>query len=269
MLDKVAKKEDKSEYNSFWTQFGPVLKEGLVEDYENRDEIFKLCRFVSTNSTSTTQDVSLEDYISRMPEKQKNIYYIVADNYQAAVSSPYLEALKKKNVEVLLMWERVDEWVMAQVHEFDGKNFVSVTSADLDLGELEDEADKAKREEVAKESEDLIKRMKDALGDKVEDIKVSSRLIDTPSCVISNGNMMTAQMRKLLEASGQKLPEEKFTLEINPEHELVKKMSEQTDAEQFKNWAELVFEQALLSDQGGLKDPTSFLKRINSLLLGK
>ena len=270
MLDKLSKREDKSDYETFWTQFGQVLKEGLVEDYENKNEIFKLCRFASTKNDSSKQDVSLEDYISRMPEKQKNIYYIVGDSYEAAASSPYLETLKKKGVEVLLMWERVDEWIMNQVSDFEDHKFISVTAKDLELGELENAEDKTKREEVAKASEDLIKRMKDALGDKVSDVIVSTRLVDTPSCVISNANaMMTAQMRKLLEAAGQKLPEDKYTLEINPEHALVKKMSEQTDDESFKNWANLIYEQALLSDQGGLKDPSSFLKRINSLLLGK
>ncbi len=266
MLDKLSKREDKSEYATFWTQFGAVFKEGLVEDYENKDEIFKLCRFASTNETTGAQDVSLEDYISRMPEKQKNIYYLVAESYQAAVASPYLEALKKKGIEVLLMWERVDEWVMANVREYGERKLISVTSEDLELGELEDAEDKAKQEEVAKESADLIKRMKDALGDMVADVKVSNRLVDTPSCVIGS-SMMTSQMRRLLEASGQKLPEEKFTLEINPHHELVKKMSAQTDPESFKNWANLIYEQALLADQGGLKDPSAFLKRVNSLLL--
>ena len=201
-----------------------------------------------------------------MPEKQKNIYYLVAESYQAAVASPYLEALKKKGIEVLLMWERVDEWVMANVREYGERKLISVTSEDLELGELEDAEDKAKQEEVAKESADLIKRMKDALGDMVADVKVSNRLVDTPSCVIGS-SMMTSQMRRLLEASGQKLPEEKFTLEINPHHELVKKMSAQTDPESFKNWANLIYEQALLADQGGLKDPSAFLKRVNSLLL--
>ncbi len=267
MLNKLANDEDKTKYTQFWGQFGNVLKEGLIEDYDNKDELMKLMRFASTKSSASTADVSLADYVSRMPEKQKFIYYMIADNYNAAVSSPYLEALKKKDIEVLLMWERVDEWVFSRGAEFDGKQFKSVTSTDLELGELEDEADKTKQEEVKKEAEGLVQRVKDALSADVSDVKVSTRLVDTPSCVISEQNMMmTGQMRKLLEASGQKLPNEKYVLEINPSHPLVKKMEEQTDPAMFAKWAQLIFNQALLADQGGVKDPATFVKLMNELL---
>lgn len=269
MIAKLAKDDDKTKYETFWTQFGSVLKEGLVEDWENRDEIFGLLRFASTANSGSEQNVSLDDYISRMPEKQKNIYFITAESYQAAAASPYLETLKKKGVEVLLMWERVDEWVMNQVTEYKDKKFINVCSADLDLGELEDKAEKEEQEAKATENKDLLERIKNALGESVSEVKVSGRLVDTPSCVISEGNaMLTAQMRRLLEASGQKLPEEKFVLEINPDHAIIKKMSAETDEARFKNWAELVLDQALLADQRGLKDPVAYVKLVNSLLLG-
>lgn len=269
MIAKLAKDEDKSKYTTFWSQFGNVLKEGLVEDYENRDEIFDLIRFASTANDNSEQNVSLADYISRMPEKQKNIYYIVAESYNAAASSPYIENLKKKGVEVLLMWERVDEWVMNQVSEYKEKKFINVCSSDLDLGELEDKAEKEEQEAKTNENKDLLERIKNALGESVSEVKVSSRLVDTPSCVICNDNgMFTAQMRKLLEASGQKLPEEKYVLEINPDHEIIKKLSAEADEGRFKNWCELVLDQALLADQRGLKDPVAYIKLVNSLLLG-
>ena len=269
MIAKLAKDEDKSKYTTFWSQFGNVLKEGLVEDYENRDEIFDLIRFASTANDNSEQNVSLADYISRMPEKQKNIYYIVAESYNAAASSPYIENLKRKGVEVLLMWERVDEWVMNQVSEYKEKKFINVCSSDLDLGELEDKAEKEEQEAKTNENKDLLERIKNALGESVSEVKVSSRLVDTPSCVICNDNgMFTAQMRKLLEASGQKLPEEKYVLEINPDHEIIKKLSAEADEGRFKNWCELVLDQALLADQRGLKDPVAYIKLVNSLLLG-
>lgn len=268
MIAKLAKDEDKTKYETFWTQFGSVLKEGLVEDWENRDEIFSLLRFASTANSGSEQNVSLDEYISRMPEKQKNIYFITAESYQAAAVSPYLETLKKKGIEVLLMWERVDEWVMNQVTEYKDKKFINVCSADLDLGDLEDKAEKEEQEAKATENKDLLERIKNALGENVSEVKVSGRLVDTPSCVISEGNaMLTAQMRRLLEASGQKLPEEKFVLEINPDHAIIKKMSAETDEAKFKNWAELVLDQALLADQRGLKDPVAYVKLVNSLLL--
>ena len=268
MIAKLAKDDDKTKYETFWTQFGSVLKEGLVEDWENRDEIFGLLRFASTANSGSEQNVSLDDYISRMPEKQKNIYFITAESYQAAVASPYLETLKKKGVEVLLMWERVDEWVMNQVSEYKDKKFINVCSADLDLGELEDKAEKEEQEAKATENKDLLERIKNALAGEVSEVKVSGRLVDTPSCVISEGNaMLTAQMRRLLEASGQKLPEEKFVLEINPDHAIIKKMSAEADDAKFKDWATLVLDQALLADQRGLKDPVAYVKLVNSLLL--
>ena len=267
MLDKLSKDADK--YAEFYKQFGNVLKEGPVEDYDNKDAILKLLRFASTNNDSSVQNVSFDDYISRMKEGQDKIYYITAESYEAAKNSPYLENLKNKGIEVLLMWDRVDEWLMGNINEFSGKEFVSANSQDLKLGKLADEDEKKKQESVATENKDLIERFKKALGDKVKDVVCSTRLIDSPSCVISETNrMMTMQMRRLLEASGQTIPDEKYTLEINPEHKLVQKAYAVMDESRFAQWADLIYEQALLADQGALKDPSTFVKAMNSLLLG-
>lgn len=267
MLEKLSK--DSAKYTEFYKQFGNVLKEGPVEDYENKDAILKLLRFASTNNDSAETNVSFEDYISRMKEGQDKIYYITAESYEAAKNSPYLEQLKTKGIEVLLMWERVDEWLMGNISEFNGKEFVSANSQDLKLGNLADEEEKKKQETAATENKDLIERFKKALGDKVKDVVVSTRLIDSPSCVISDTNrMMTMQMRRLLEASGQTLPDEKYTLELNPEHKLVQKAYAEMEENRFNQWADLIFEQALLADQGALKDPSSFVKSMNALLLG-
>lgn len=265
MIGKLS--EDKDKYAVFWKNFGNVLKEGPVEDFVNREEVAKLLRFASTHNSSDVQDVSLADYISRMPEKQKCIYYLVSGSYAAASTSPYLESFKKKGIEVLLMWERIDEWLMGNMTEFEGKKFVPVTAADLDLGELEDKTPE-KKEEQAKAAQPLVERFKKALGDKVTDVRVSDRLVESPSCVTAeHGQILTVQMRRMLEATGQQVPEEKFILEINPEHALVKKAGAADDAA-FAKWAEFIYEEALLSEQGSLKDPNSFVRRLNELLLG-
>lgn len=265
MIGKLS--EDKDKYAVFWKNFGNVLKEGPVEDFGNREEVAKLLRFASTHNSSDVQDVSLADYISRMPEKQKCIYYLVSGSYAAASTSPYLESFKKKGIEVLLMWERIDEWLMGNMTEFEGKKFVPVTAADLDLGELEDKTPE-KKEEQAKAAQPLVERFKKALGDKVTDVRVSDRLVESPSCVTAeHGQILTVQMRRMLEATGQQVPEEKFILEINPEHALVKKAGAADDAA-FVKWAEFIYEEALLSEQGSLKDPNSFVRRLNELLLG-
>ena len=266
MLEKLAKTDD---YKVFWSQFGTVLKEGPVEDYSNREAILKLLRFASTHDDSAEQHVSLEDYVSRMPEKQKNIYYLTADSYESALKSPYLEQLKQKGVEVLLMWDRVDEWLMGNVSEYAGKKFIAVTASDLELGDLQDEAEQKQQEEAKEQYKDVVARFKEALGDKVQDVRVSTRLIDSPSCVVAeNGSRMTAQMRRLMEAAGQKLPDERYILELNPQHPLIVKANAESDGEKFKSWAELVYQQALLADQGMLKDPAAFVKVLDSLLLG-
>lgn len=266
MLEKLS--EDADKYGIFWKTFGRVLKEGPVEDWSNREQVAKLLRFASTHNTSDAQNVSLADYVKRMSDKQKNIYYLVSTSYQSASTSPYLEQFRKKGIEVLLMWERIDEWLMGNMPEFEGKKFVSVTASDLDLGELEDQEEKAKAKETAEANRPLVERIKLALGDKVEDVRVSERLTDSPSCVTAkSGQMLTAQMRRMLEAAGQSVPEEKYILEINPTHPLLVKAAAEADDARFGEWAECIYEQAVLQEQGTLKDPNGFVRRMNALLM--
>ena len=266
MIGKLA--EDKTKYAEFWSQFGRVLKEGPVEDRTNQEEILKLLRFASTKSGTNAEDVSLTDYVARMPEKQKHIYYITAGSYEAAANSPYLETLKKKGIEVLLLWDRVDEWLMGNVEAFDGKTFISATAKDLDLGELEDKEEEKQKEESEKQHKGLVERLKKALGGKVQDVKVTARLVDSPACVVgAQDQMLTQQMRRMLEAAGQAVPEENYTLEINPDHPLIGRMATETDEAKFTQWANFIFAEAQLADQGTLKDPSSFIKSLNELLL--
>ncbi len=266
MIGKLA--DDKEKYARFWAQFGRVLKEGVATDMGNRDAILKLVRFASSTS-ETEASVSLADYLSRAPKEQTKIYYLVAPTREAAIHSPYLENLKKRGVEVLLLWERIDEWMMGNVHEFEGKEFVSATASDLQLGELEKAEEKTEAEKTKKDAEGAVGRLKDALGDEVEDVRVSTRLVDSPSCVVGRmDQMLTPEMKRMLSAAGQPVPEEKFTLEINPSHPLIVKALAEKDNARFKEWAHVILEQAMLADQGALKDPAGFVKRLNALLLG-
>ncbi len=267
MLEKLS--ADKDKYQEFIKNFGQVLKEGPVEDYANRESVLSLLRFASTRNQGPETNVSLDDYIASMKEKQDKIYYLTASNYEAAISSPYLEALKKKGIEVLLLTERVDEWLMNQVFEYKEKRFVSVTSPDLELGDLEDEKEKEAQKEAQEGHKDLTERFKTALGSLVKEVRVSTRLVDSPACVVAdNGRMFTPELKKIFEATGQKLPEETWILEINPNHELVKKAQSFDDAT-FPRWAQLIFNQALLADAGTLKDPQAYVKLVNDLLLSK
>ena len=265
-LDMIAKlAADKEKYAKFWTQFGRVLKEGPVEDYANSEAIAKLLRFASTKDESGAQGVSLADYVSRMPEGQKKIYYLVSSTYQSAKTSPYLELFRKKGIEVLLLWNRIDEWMMGHLREFEGKSFVSASASDLELGDLADKPEKT--EEEKKTSDSLIARLKAALTGKAKDVRVSTRLVGTPSCVVADaGQFLTPQMKRMLEAAGQTVPEEEYILEVDPENALLKRAAAETDEAKFKEWAELIFEQALLSEQGSLKDPNAFVQRMNKLL---
>ena len=265
-LDMIAKlAADKDKYAKFWTQFGRVLKEGPVEDYSNAETVAKLLRFASTKENSSAQTVSLADYVSRMPEGQKKIYYLVGTSYQSVKTSPYLELFKKKGIEVLLLWDRIDEWLMAHLREFEGKGFVSASASDLELGDLADKSEKT--EEEAKQSAGLIDRLKTALTGRVKDVRVSTRLVGTPSCVVAEGGQfLTPQMKRMLEAAGQTVPEDEYILEVDPENALLKRVAAETDPARFKEWAELIFEQALLSEQGALKDPNAFVQRMNRLL---
>lgn len=265
MLSKMAKDEPEK-YKTFWKEFGTTLKEGPAEDYENREEIEGLFRFASTANNSSEQNVSLDDYIARMPEKQKHIYYITGENYNAVSSNIHLEALKSKGVEVLLMWDRVDEWLMAHMTEYKDKRFISAAAQDLELGELENEEDKKKAEELSKEYESSLKRFKDALGDSVTDVKISTRLIDTPCLVISE-NGVGAHMTNIFKAMGQPVPETKYSMELNMEHPLIKRVVDEVDDDRFKDWAKLLLGQAKLAEQGSVDNPSEFIKLLDKFLV--
>jgi len=265
MLEKIAK-NDPEKYQAFWTEFGNALKEGPAEDHANKEKIAGLLRFSSTNTDSEAQTVSLADYIGRMQEKQQKIYYITADNYKAAKSSPHLEIFRKKGIEVLLMADRVDEWLMSHLTEFNEKSFQSITHGALDLGDLDDEESKKALEEAEKQVEGLAERVKAALGDKVKDVKFTHRLTDSPACIVADEQGMTTQMIKLMQAAGQPVPEAQYHFEMNPEHQLVKLLANVQDEEQFAQWTGVLFDQAALSEQGSLKDPASFVQNLNKLL---
>lgn len=265
MLEKLAK-DDPAKYAAFWKTFGRVLKEGPVEDPANRGTLMKLMRFASTKAGTGSEDVSLADYVARMPKGQDKIYYLVATSRQTAETSPYLEELKKKGIEVLLMWERIDEWLMGNLFEYEGKAFVSVTSSDLELGELADKKDEAKEKEAAEKAKPLVERFKKALGDKVVDVRAATRLTDSPSCVVAeNGSFISAQMRRMFEAAGQPVPEARYILEVNVNHPLVQKAAAGDDAA-FERWAKVILDQAVLAEQGTLADPNGFIREMNALL---
>ena len=264
MLEKLAT-DDAEQYQTFWKEFGLVLKEGVAEDFANKEQIAKLYRFASSKADSSAQTVSFEDYIGRMKEGQKAIYYITADSYTAAKNSPHLELFNKKDIEVLLLSDRIDEWMLSYLTEFDGKPLQPISKADLDLGEL---ADKDEAEQKVKDEEfgSFIERVKTLLGERVKDVRLTHRLTDTPAVVSTDNSEMTTQMAKLFAAAGQPVPEVKYTFELNPEHSLVKKVSDIADESEFADWVELLLEQAMLSERGTLENPTAFVKRMNALL---
>lgn len=263
MLEKLAK-DDAEGYQKFWQQFGLVLKEGPAEDGGNKEAIAKLLRFASTQSDSSAQTVSLEEYVGRMAEGQDKIYYITADSYAAAKSSPHLELFRKKGIEVLLLSDRIDEWMMSYLTEFDGKPFQSVSKADEALDKLADETEEQKAAE--KQLEPFIDRVKTLLGDRVKDVRLTHRLTDTPAIVTTGADEMSTQMAKLFAAAGQEAPEVKYIFELNPEHALVKRASDVGDNEQFAEWIDLLMDQALLAERGTLEDPNQFIRRMNKLL---
>jgi molecular chaperone HtpG len=266
MLEKLAK-NDAEAYQGVWDAFGEVLKEGPGEDYANREKIAGLFRFASTSSGSATQNQSLADYVARMGEGQNRIYYITAENYTTAINSPHLEVFKKKGVEVLLLTNRIDEWMMSQLHEFDGKSFQDVSKGKLDLGELETEEDKQTQEKLSEESKDLIERVKASLGERVEDVRVTTRLTDSPACLAVGEHDIGMQMRRLLEQAGQEVPETKPVFEINPSHPLVERLDKESDEDRFKDLTAILFDQAQLAEGGNLKDPAAYVTRLNKLLL--
>ncbi|WP_420535041.1 molecular chaperone HtpG [Actinobacillus porcinus] len=264
MLEKLAQ-DDQEKYLAFWKEFGLVLKEGVGEDFANREQIAKLYRFASTKTDSSEQTLALADYVARMKEGQKVIYYITADSYTAAKNSPHLELFNKKDIEVLLLSDRIDEWMLSYLTEFDGKPLQSITKADIDLGDL---ADKEAEEQKAQDAEfgSFVERVKTLLGERVKDVRITHRLTDTPAVVSTDNDQMTTQMAKLFAMSGQPVPEVKYTFELNTEHPLVQKVADLTDETEFANWVELLLEQAMLSERGTLENPAAFIKRVNSLL---
>ena len=264
MLEKLAK-DDKEQYQQFWGEFGLVLKEGTGEDFANRDAIAKLLRFASTHTDSDAQTVSLEDYISRMQDGQEKIYYITADSYGAANYSPHLELFRKKGIEVLLLSDRIDEWMMSNLTEFDGKQFQSVSKSDESIEKLADQ-DSEEQKQVEKELEPFIERVKTVLGDKVKEVKITHRLTNTPAVVTTAADEMSTQMAKLFAAAGQKAPDIKYTFEINPDHKLVKRIADTQEESEFTDWVELLLDQALLAEKGSLSDPSKFIQTMNKLL---
>lgn len=264
MLEKLAK-DDAEKYQQFWQQFGMALKEGPAEDAGNKDIIAKLLRFTSTHSESSAQTVSLEDYVGRMAEGQEKIYYITADSYAAAKNSPHLELFRKKGIEVLLLSDRIDEWMMSYLTEFDGKVFQSVSKADDSLNKLADE-ESPEKQEADKALEPFVERVKTLLGERVKDVRLTHRLTDTPAIVTTDADEMSTQMAKLFAAAGQQAPEVKYIFELNPEHGLVKRAADVTDDAQFAEWVELLLDQALLAERGTLEDPNQFIRRMNQLL---
>ncbi|ENN8376141.1 molecular chaperone HtpG [Providencia rettgeri] len=265
MLEKLAK-SDAEKYQTFWQQFGLVMKEGPAEDMANSETIAKLLRFATTHTDSSVQNVSLEEYVSRMVEGQDKIYYITADSYAAAKGSPHLELFRKKGIEVLLLSDRIDEWMMNYLSEFDGKQFQSVSKADESLDKLADE-NKAEQEEADKQLEPFVERVKSFLGERVKDVKLTHRLTDTPAIVTTDVDEMSTQMAKLFAAAGQAAPEVKYNFELNPTHPLVKKAAEVSDESVFADWVDVLLDQALLAERGTLEDPNLFIRKINELLL--
>ena len=265
MLEKLAK-EDAEKYQQFWKEFGLVLKEGPAEDFGNKETIAKLLRFASTHNDSSEQTVSLEDYVARMKEGQKAIYYITADSYVAAKNSPHLELFNKKGIEVLLLSDRIDEWMLSYLTEFDGKALQTITKADLDLGDLADKEENEAQKEQDKAFDSFIERVKTLLGERVKEVRLTHRLTDTPAVVSTGNDQMTTQMAKLFAAAGQPVPEVKYTFELNPEHHLVKKVADIADEAEFADWVELLLEQAMLAERGSLENPAAFIKRVNKLL---
>ena len=268
MLEELANSDDqakKEKYQTFWIQFGQVLKEGVGEDQSNQERILKLLRFASTHTDLADQTVSLVDYVGRMKDGQDKIYYATGDTFNAAKNSPHLEIFRKKGVEVLLLSDRVDEWMLSFFAEFDGKQMTSVAKGGLDLGNLSDEKEKKEHEETEKNFKDLLDRMKTVLADQVKDVRVTFRLTDSPACLVADENELSGNLLRMLKAAGQQAPDTKPILEINPEHPLLLKLK--SDDKQFDEWTNVLFDQAVLAEGGQLNDPAAYVKRINQLLL--
>ncbi len=266
VLDKMAK-NDTENYQKFWNEFGRALKEGPGEDMANKEQIAKLLRFSSTHEDSSEETVTLEDYVSRMKEEQEEIYYITAESFAAAKNSPHLEVFRKKEIEVLLLSDRVDEWLVSGLQEFDGKKLQSVAKGELDLSKFDSEEDKKEQEKVEEKASGIVKHLKEVLEDKVEDVRVSHRLTESPSCIVLNEQDMALYMQTLMKQAGHEMPSNKPVLEINPVHPLIEKMEAETDDDQFADWAAILFDQALLAEGAQLEDPAGFVNKLNKLML--
>ena len=269
MLEELANAEEpatKDKYQTFWTEFGQVLKEGIGEDASNKDRIAKLLRFSSTHTDSEAQTTSLADYLSRAKEGQEKIYYVTAESFAAAKNSPHLEIFRKKGVEVLLLTDRVDEWMLSFLSDFDGKELASVAKGSLDLGALEDEAEKKQHEQTQTDYLELVGKMKTALEGKAKDVRVTFRLTDSPACLVADENELSGNLARMLKAAGQAAPDAKPILEINPDHPLVQRLKYETA--KFDDWAHILFDQAMLAEGGNLNDPSAYVKRMNEMLLG-
>jgi molecular chaperone HtpG len=265
LLEDLAQNQA-DKYTAFWKEFGRVLKEGIADDTANRDRIAKLLRFASSKSDREEQGVSLSEYVGRMKEGQETIYYITADSYQAARNSPHLEIFSKLGVEVLLMYDRIDEWVVSLLTEFDGKPLQSVARSGLDLSKIGGDAAKPE-EKTAGEHQGLVDRMQRVLADRASAVRVSSRLTDSPSCLVSDEHGMSTHLERMLKAAGQQVPGSKPILEINPQHPIVQRLNDETDERRFSDWSHTLFDQALLAEGGHLEDPASFVKRLNEVML--
>ncbi|GAB6260033.1 molecular chaperone HtpG [Photobacterium sp. 53610] len=264
MLEKLAKKED--EYQRFWKEFGQVLKEGAAEDFANREKIAGLLRFSTTHNDTAEQTVSLADYVSRMKEGQDKIYYITADSFNAAKNSPHLEQFRTKGLEVVLMHDRIDEWLMGYLPEFDGKQFQSITKAGLDLSSFDGEEEKEAQKQTEEAFASVVERTKAYLGERVQDVRTTFKLQDTPAVVVTDENEMGTQMAKLLAAAGHEAPEVKYIFELNPNHPVVNRMADEADEEAFGRWVEMLLGQAMLAERGSMEDPSQFLSAVNKLL---
>ncbi len=266
MIEDLAE-NNKEKFATFWKEFGKVIKEGVVEDYGNRERIAKIMRFASTHSDTEAQDVSLADYIARMKPEQEKIYFVTAETFAAAKNSPHLEVFRKKGVEVLLMADRVDEWVMQHLTEFEKKPLQSVAKGRLELGKLEDEAEKKAQEKEEGDAKPLLERIKKALGETVKDVRVTLRLTDSPACLVADEHDMGANFQRMLKAAGQNVPMAKPILEINPQHPLVLRLKDEADETRFTDLAKVLFDQSMLAEGGHLEDPAGFVKRLNQLML--
>ncbi|MGR8934327.1 MAG: molecular chaperone HtpG [Gammaproteobacteria bacterium] len=267
LLENIAQNEPEK-YQNFWDEFGAVMKEGPIEDFKSKEKVAKLLRFASTHSDQEKQDVSLADYVSRMQEGQEKIYYVTADSFAAAKNSPHLEIFRKKGIEVLLLSDRIDEWLISHMTDFDGKHLQSVAKGDLDLGKLDDEAEKKQQEETAKDFESVLNQIKEVLKDKVSDVKISHRLTNSPACLVSDIYGMSLNMERIMKEAGQKMPGSKPIFEINPDHALVTRLKDEQDDQRFADLTLILFDQAILAEGGQLEDPAEFVHKLNGLLQG-